>query len=119
MQPKRFKTLPELVSLYLQPSQGLVTTLLYTVDREEIAVSDDRDYSGISRAHTSMFAYSVTVTLLSHVSFPFLRLPDGEDEKPPLPPRSASTSTPPGPETPTERYNVYIRVQLIVFSLLQ
>ncbi|XP_034055069.1 LOW QUALITY PROTEIN: phosphatidylinositol 3,4,5-trisphosphate 5-phosphatase 2A [Gymnodraco acuticeps] len=72
VQPKRFKTLPELVSLYLQPSQGLVTTLLYTVDREETAVSDDRDYS------------------------------DGEDEKPPLPPRSASTSTPPGPDTPTE-----------------
>uniref|UniRef100_A0A8D3DQ65 phosphatidylinositol-3,4,5-trisphosphate 5-phosphatase n=1 Tax=Scophthalmus maximus TaxID=52904 RepID=A0A8D3DQ65_SCOMX len=56
VQPKRFKTLPELVSLYLQPSQGLVTTLLYTVDREETAFSDDRDYS------------------------------DGEDEKPPLPP---------------------------------
>ncbi|XP_043976113.1 phosphatidylinositol 3,4,5-trisphosphate 5-phosphatase 2A [Gambusia affinis] len=72
VQPKRFKTLPELVSLYLQPNQGLVTTLLYAVDREETAVTDDRDYS------------------------------DGEDEKPPLPPRSASTSTPPGPETPTE-----------------
>uniref|UniRef100_A0A3B5B2D0 phosphatidylinositol-3,4,5-trisphosphate 5-phosphatase n=1 Tax=Stegastes partitus TaxID=144197 RepID=A0A3B5B2D0_9TELE len=72
VQPKRFKTLPELVSLYLQPSQGLVTTLLYPVDREETAISDDRDYS------------------------------DGEDEKPPLPPRSASTSTPPGPDTPTD-----------------
>ncbi|KAK9520733.1 hypothetical protein VZT92_020603 [Zoarces viviparus] len=72
VQPKRFKTLPELVSLYLAPSQGLVTTLLYAVDREEAAVSDDRDYS------------------------------DGEDEKPPLPPRSASTYTPPGPDTPTE-----------------
>ncbi|KAJ0063477.1 hypothetical protein NL108_002737, partial [Boleophthalmus pectinirostris] len=72
VQPKRFKTLPELVSLYLQPSQGLVTTLLYPVDREETAVSDDRDYS------------------------------DGEDEKPPLPPRSASTSTPPGTDPPTE-----------------
>ncbi|KAM6933414.1 phosphatidylinositol 3,4,5-trisphosphate 5-phosphatase 2A [Xenentodon cancila] len=72
VQPKRFKTLPELVSLYLQPSQGLVTTLLYPVEREETAASDDRDYS------------------------------DGEDEKPPLPPRSASTSTPPGPDTPTE-----------------
>ncbi|XP_008423697.1 phosphatidylinositol 3,4,5-trisphosphate 5-phosphatase 2A [Poecilia reticulata] len=72
VQPKRFKTLPELVSLYLQPNQGLVTTLLYAVDREETAVTDDRDYS------------------------------DGEDEKPPLPPRSASTSTPPGPEMPTE-----------------
>lgn len=72
VQPKRFKTLPELVSLYLQPSQGLVTTLLFAVDREETAVSDDRDYS------------------------------DGEDEKPPLPPRSASTSTPPGTDSPTE-----------------
>ncbi|XP_012714828.2 phosphatidylinositol 3,4,5-trisphosphate 5-phosphatase 2A [Fundulus heteroclitus] len=72
VQPKRFKTLPELVSLYLQPNQGLVTTLLYAVEREETALTDDRDYS------------------------------DGEDEKPPLPPRSASTSTPPGPETPTE-----------------
>ncbi|XP_013769757.1 phosphatidylinositol 3,4,5-trisphosphate 5-phosphatase 2A isoform X1 [Pundamilia nyererei] len=72
VQPKRFKTLPELVSLYLQPSQGLVTTLLYPVEREETAVSDDRDYS------------------------------DGEDEKPPLPPRSSSTSTPPGPDTPTD-----------------
>lgn len=46
VQPKRFKTLPELVSLYLQPSQGLVTTLLYAVDREETVVTDDRDYSG-------------------------------------------------------------------------
>ncbi|CAL8351355.1 unnamed protein product [Lota lota] len=72
VQPKRFKTLPELVLLYLQPSQGLVSTLLYPVDREESALSDDRDYS------------------------------DGEDEKPPLPPRSASTSTPPGPEMPSE-----------------
>ncbi|CAL1570264.1 unnamed protein product [Knipowitschia caucasica] len=72
VQPKRFKTLPDLVALYLQPSQGLVTTLLYAVDREETAASDDRDYS------------------------------DGEDEKPPLPPRSASTSTPPGTDSPTE-----------------
>ncbi|XP_068601758.1 phosphatidylinositol 3,4,5-trisphosphate 5-phosphatase 2A [Brachionichthys hirsutus] len=72
VQPKRFKTLLELVSLYQQPSQGLVTTLLYTVDREETSLNDDRDYS------------------------------DGEDEKPPLPPRSASTSTPPGPETVTD-----------------
>uniref|UniRef100_A0A6Q2XWV2 phosphatidylinositol-3,4,5-trisphosphate 5-phosphatase n=1 Tax=Esox lucius TaxID=8010 RepID=A0A6Q2XWV2_ESOLU len=66
VQPKRFKTLPELVLLYLQPSQGLVSTLLYPVDREE-SIPDERDYS------------------------------DGEDEKPPLPPRSASTSTPTGP----------------------
>lgn len=51
VQPKRFKTLPELVSLYLQPSQGLVTTLLYPVEREETAVSDDRDYSGNFRAN--------------------------------------------------------------------
>ncbi|XP_057694863.1 phosphatidylinositol 3,4,5-trisphosphate 5-phosphatase 2A [Corythoichthys intestinalis] len=72
VQPKRFKTLPELVSLYLQPSQGLVTTLLYAVDREETAIPDDRDYS------------------------------DGEDEKPPLPPRSASTSTPPVSDIPSD-----------------
>ncbi|XP_054650589.1 phosphatidylinositol 3,4,5-trisphosphate 5-phosphatase 2A [Dunckerocampus dactyliophorus] len=72
VQPKRFKTLPELVSLYLQPSQGLVTTLLFPVDREETTILDDRDYS------------------------------DGEDEKPPLPPRSASTSTPPGSDMPTD-----------------
>uniref|UniRef100_A0A8K9WZT0 phosphatidylinositol-3,4,5-trisphosphate 5-phosphatase n=1 Tax=Oncorhynchus mykiss TaxID=8022 RepID=A0A8K9WZT0_ONCMY len=64
VQPKRFKSLPELVLLYLQPSQGLVSTLLYPVDREE-SIPEDRDYS------------------------------DGEDEKPPLPPRSASTSTTP------------------------
>ncbi|XP_056906336.1 phosphatidylinositol 3,4,5-trisphosphate 5-phosphatase 2A isoform X3 [Takifugu flavidus] len=72
VQPKRFKKLPELVSLYLQPNQGLVTTLLYAVDREEAAVTDERDYS------------------------------DGEDEKPPLPPRSVSTSTPPASESPTD-----------------
>uniref|UniRef100_A0A6Q2Z1P6 phosphatidylinositol-3,4,5-trisphosphate 5-phosphatase n=1 Tax=Esox lucius TaxID=8010 RepID=A0A6Q2Z1P6_ESOLU len=45
VQPKRFKTLPELVLLYLQPSQGLVSTLLYPVDREE-SIPDERDYSG-------------------------------------------------------------------------
>uniref|UniRef100_A0AAZ3R3R1 phosphatidylinositol-3,4,5-trisphosphate 5-phosphatase n=1 Tax=Oncorhynchus tshawytscha TaxID=74940 RepID=A0AAZ3R3R1_ONCTS len=61
VQPKRFKSLPELVLLYLQPSQGLVSTLLYPVDREE-SIPEDRDYS------------------------------DGEDEKPPLPPRSTSTT---------------------------
>ncbi|KAL0973484.1 hypothetical protein UPYG_G00204540 [Umbra pygmaea] len=65
VQPKRFKSLPELVLLYLQPNQGLVSTLLCPVEREEI-VPEDRDYS------------------------------DGEDEKPPLPPRSASASTPTG-----------------------
>uniref|UniRef100_A0A672M7N2 phosphatidylinositol-3,4,5-trisphosphate 5-phosphatase n=1 Tax=Sinocyclocheilus grahami TaxID=75366 RepID=A0A672M7N2_SINGR len=58
VQPKRFKTLPELIQLYLQPSQGLVTTLLFPVEREE--TTEDRDYS---------------------------------DEKPPLPPRTASTSS--------------------------
>lgn len=41
---------------------------------------------------------------------------DGEDEKPPLPPRSASTSTPPGPETATERYKVNIRVHFVSSS---
>uniref|UniRef100_A0A674P5I7 phosphatidylinositol-3,4,5-trisphosphate 5-phosphatase n=1 Tax=Takifugu rubripes TaxID=31033 RepID=A0A674P5I7_TAKRU len=78
VQPKRFKKLPELVSLYLQPNQGLVTTLLYAVDREEAAVTDERDYS------------------------------DGEDEKPPLPPRSVSTSTPPASESPTDRYKTTV-----------
>nr|XP_023648302.1 phosphatidylinositol 3,4,5-trisphosphate 5-phosphatase 2 isoform X1 [Paramormyrops kingsleyae] len=62
VQPKKFKTLPELIQLYLQPNQGLVTTLLFPVEREEIP--DDKDYS------------------------------DGEDDKPPLPPRTASTSSP-------------------------
>ncbi|KAK2881736.1 hypothetical protein Q8A67_019004 [Cirrhinus molitorella] len=75
VQPKRFKTLPELIQLYLQPSQGLVTTLLFPVEREE--TTEERDYS------------------------------DGEDEKPPLPPRTASTSSPAGsalvsPDTPPE-----------------
>ncbi|XP_030634612.1 phosphatidylinositol 3,4,5-trisphosphate 5-phosphatase 2A [Chanos chanos] len=64
VQPKRFRTLPELIQLYLQPSQGLVTTLLFPVEREE--TTEDRDYS------------------------------DGEDEKPPLPPRTASSSSPSG-----------------------
>ncbi|XP_039601592.1 phosphatidylinositol 3,4,5-trisphosphate 5-phosphatase 2A isoform X2 [Polypterus senegalus] len=63
VQVKRYKTLAELVQLYLQPNQGLVTTLLYPVDREKDN-PEDRDYS------------------------------DGEDEKPPLPPRTASTSNP-------------------------
>uniref|UniRef100_A0A672M9B5 phosphatidylinositol-3,4,5-trisphosphate 5-phosphatase n=1 Tax=Sinocyclocheilus grahami TaxID=75366 RepID=A0A672M9B5_SINGR len=72
VQPKRFKTLPELIQLYLQPSQGLVTTLLFPVEREE--TTEDRDYS---------------------------------DEKPPLPPRTASTSSSAGsalvsPDTPPE-----------------
>ncbi|KAL4647083.1 phosphatidylinositol 3,4,5-trisphosphate 5-phosphatase 2 [Arapaima gigas] len=62
VQPKRFKTLPELIQLYLQPNQGLVTTLLYPVEREDSP--DDKDYS------------------------------DGEEDKPPLPPRTASTSSP-------------------------
>ncbi|XP_051717114.1 phosphatidylinositol 3,4,5-trisphosphate 5-phosphatase 2A isoform X1 [Ctenopharyngodon idella] len=75
VQPKRFKTLPELIQLYLQPSQGLVTTLQFPVEREE--TTEERDYS------------------------------DGEDEKPPLPPRTASTSSPAGsalvsPDTPPE-----------------
>ncbi|XP_063061086.1 phosphatidylinositol 3,4,5-trisphosphate 5-phosphatase 2A [Engraulis encrasicolus] len=62
VQPKRFGTLPELITLYLQPGQGLVSTLLFPVDREESI--EERDYS------------------------------DGEDEKPPLPPRTASSSSP-------------------------
>ncbi|XP_041918880.1 LOW QUALITY PROTEIN: phosphatidylinositol 3,4,5-trisphosphate 5-phosphatase 2A [Alosa sapidissima] len=62
VQPKRFRTLSELIQLYLQPGQGLVTTLLLPIEREESA--EEKDYS------------------------------DGEDEKPPLPPRTASTSSP-------------------------
>ena len=50
VQPKRFKKLPELVSLYLQPNQGLVTTLLYAVEREETTFTDERDYSGNNEA---------------------------------------------------------------------
>ncbi|CAM9603541.1 unnamed protein product, partial [Bubo scandiacus] len=63
VQVRRFKTLSELIALYLQPNQGLVCTLLFPVEREkEKDNAEDRDYS------------------------------DGEDEKPPLPPRSGSTS---------------------------
>ncbi|KAK4829157.1 hypothetical protein QYF61_002422 [Mycteria americana] len=81
VQVRRFKTLSELIALYLQPNQGLVCTLLFPVEREkEKETAEDRDYS------------------------------DGEDEKPPLPPRSGSTSfsgtsaglspTGPGPAVP-------------------
>ncbi|XP_068786963.1 phosphatidylinositol 3,4,5-trisphosphate 5-phosphatase 2 isoform X2 [Struthio camelus] len=63
VQVKRFQTLSELIALYLQPNQGLVCTLLFPVEREkEKENAEDRDYS------------------------------DGEDEKPPLPPRSGSAS---------------------------
>lgn len=62
VQPKRFKTLPELVLLYLQPSQGLVTTLLYPVDREETAITDDRDYSGNSNKAEHTIAMAVFLT---------------------------------------------------------
>lgn len=96
VQPKRFKKLQELVSLYLQPNQGLVTTLLYAVDREETAAADDRDYSGINQPYTS----TLSAVFWPHLCLSFL---DGEDEKPPLPPRSASTSTPPAAEMPTDR----------------
>ncbi|XP_053543119.1 phosphatidylinositol 3,4,5-trisphosphate 5-phosphatase 2A isoform X1 [Ictalurus punctatus] len=75
VQPKRFKTLPELIQLYLQPNQGLVTTLLLPVEREECM--DERDYS------------------------------DGEDDKPPLPPRTGSCSSAlVSIETPTESLSV-------------
>ncbi|XP_068027220.1 phosphatidylinositol 3,4,5-trisphosphate 5-phosphatase 2-like isoform X1 [Melanerpes formicivorus] len=61
VQVRRFKTLSELIALYLQPNQGLVCTLLFPVEREKEKDSlEDKDYS------------------------------DGEDEKPPLPPRSAA-----------------------------
>ncbi|XP_069664814.1 phosphatidylinositol 3,4,5-trisphosphate 5-phosphatase 2 [Haliaeetus albicilla] len=63
VQVRRFKTLSELIALYLQPNQGLVCTLLFPVEREKEKENvEERDYS------------------------------DGEDEKPPLPPRSGSTS---------------------------
>lgn len=63
VQVRRFKTLGDLIALYLQPNQGMVCTLLYPVEREKDKDNlEDRDYS------------------------------DGEDEKPPLPPRSASAS---------------------------
>ncbi|XP_065269973.1 phosphatidylinositol 3,4,5-trisphosphate 5-phosphatase 2 [Emys orbicularis] len=71
VQVRRFKTLNELIALYLQSNQGLVCTLLFAVEREK-ENAEDRDYS------------------------------DGEDEKPPLPPRSGSTSFSPaslGPAT--------------------
>ncbi|XP_068122660.1 phosphatidylinositol 3,4,5-trisphosphate 5-phosphatase 2 isoform X2 [Hyperolius riggenbachi] len=61
VQVRRFKTLMDLIALYLQPNQGMVCTLLYPVEREKDVI-EDRDYS------------------------------DGEDDKPPLPPRSASAS---------------------------
>lgn len=47
VQVRRFKTLSELISLYLQPNQGLVCTLLFPVEREkEKEGAEDRDYSG-------------------------------------------------------------------------
>lgn len=67
VQPKRFKKLPELVSLYLQPNQGLVTTLLYAVDREEAAVTDERDYSGINQAETNTFSTNSFCHMLAFV----------------------------------------------------
>lgn len=47
VQVRRFKTLSELIALYLQPNQGLVCTLLFAVEREkEKESAEDRDYSG-------------------------------------------------------------------------
>lgn len=47
VQVRRFKTLSELISLYLQPNQGLVCTLLFPVERDkEKESTEDRDYSG-------------------------------------------------------------------------
>lgn len=46
---RRFKTLSELIALYLQPNQGLVCTLLFPVEREkEKETVEDRDYSGMA-----------------------------------------------------------------------
>ncbi|KAH0625346.1 hypothetical protein JD844_033880 [Phrynosoma platyrhinos] len=74
---RRFKTLSDLIALYLQPNQGLVCTLLFSVEREKEKENvEDRDYS------------------------------DGEDEKPPLPPRSGSTSVSFGPSVPGAASNV-------------
>ncbi|XP_048349053.1 phosphatidylinositol 3,4,5-trisphosphate 5-phosphatase 2 [Sphaerodactylus townsendi] len=70
VQVRRFKTLSDLIALYLQPNQGLICTLLFPVEREkEKEYVEDRDYS------------------------------DGEDEKPPLPPRCGSTTIPLGSAT--------------------
>lgn len=68
VQPKRFKKLPELVSLYLQPNQGLVTTLLYAVDREETTFTDERDYSGNNEAFSE---YICNALFFFHVTFLF------------------------------------------------
>lgn len=57
VQPKRFKTLTELIQLYLQPNHGLVTTLLLPVEREECM--DERDYSG-TRTHTTVKATALS-----------------------------------------------------------
>lgn len=44
---RRYKTLSELITLYLQPNQGLVCTLLYPVERDKDKENaEDRDYSG-------------------------------------------------------------------------
>ncbi|XP_061300266.1 phosphatidylinositol 3,4,5-trisphosphate 5-phosphatase 2-like [Pezoporus flaviventris] len=60
---RRFQTLGELIALYLQPNQGLVCALLFPVERDKDRdAAEDRDYS------------------------------DGDDEKPPLPPRCGSSS---------------------------
>lgn len=48
----------------------------------------------------------------------FILLLDGEDEKPPLPPRLASTSTPPASETPTDRYKVSVWNSFFVFIII-
>lgn len=70
VQPKRFKKLPELVSLYLQPNQGLVTTLLYAVDREETTFTDERDYSGNNKACVNTFVKPFFCFL--HIDFFFV-----------------------------------------------
>lgn len=48
VQVRRFKTLSELIALYLQPNQGLVCTLLFPVERDKDKDNaEDRDYSGM------------------------------------------------------------------------
>ncbi|KAJ6664785.1 hypothetical protein lerEdw1_005757 [Lerista edwardsae] len=79
VQVRRFKTLSDLIALYLQPNQGLVCTLLFPVEREKDKESaEDRDYSGTGLGPAWLGALGVR--------------PRG----PPLPPRSGSTSIPVG-----------------------
>uniref|UniRef100_A0A8B9UFW0 phosphatidylinositol-3,4,5-trisphosphate 5-phosphatase n=1 Tax=Anas zonorhyncha TaxID=75864 RepID=A0A8B9UFW0_9AVES len=64
VQVRRFKTLGELIALYLQPNQGLVCTLLFAVEREkEKESAEDRDYSGTASPCLSPHPHGVTVPI--------------------------------------------------------